>query len=94
MVKVKIGLVEYEISVIPPRIAPFNALYADLIQRKVASVEEAEEVGRSLAEISKIVLSATVVPVPPEAHYSQLYNAVAELTNRALSQSFFPADRK
>ncbi len=45
--------------------------------------------GVLFAEISKIVLSATVVPVPPEAHYSQLYNAVAELTNRRCLSRFF-----
>ena len=94
MVKVKIGTVEYTVSPIPPRLAPHNALYSELLQRKAATTEEAEEIGKTIGELSTILLKATVQPMPVEEHYIMLFNAVTEVTNRALSQSFFPAAPK
>jgi hypothetical protein len=94
VLKVKIGETEYAISVIPPRLAPHNALYGELLQRKPASVEEAESVGSTIAELITIILKATVQPFPPEQHHTQLFGAVTELTNKVLSQSFFPIGNK
>jgi hypothetical protein len=94
VVKVKIGNNEYIITPLPPRLAPHNAFYSELLQRKPSSVQEAEEIGASIKELTELVLKATVTPTPPEEHYTQLYNAVTELTNKVLSQSFFPTASK
>ena len=92
--KVKIGNNEYTVTPLPPRLAPHNAFYSELLQRKPSSVEEAQEIGKNLGELCEIILTATVTPTPREEHYTQLYNAVVELTNRVLSQSFFPTASK
>jgi hypothetical protein len=89
MVKLQVNGVEYCISPVPPRLAPHNALYSEMIMRKPKTVEEAEQIGKVIDELSAIILKATVSPTPKESEFSYVLPAVFEYTNKTLSREFF-----
>ncbi len=89
--KVKFGNVEYNVKALPLNLMPYNDLYANLVERKVTSVDDAEKIGNELVVIRSKILGACVTPQPLPEHESRLHIVVNNLTIKESkeAESFF-----
>jgi len=87
--KKKIDNVEYEIIPIPPHLSPYNSRISELLQKKAASFQDAEEISKEINQHMEKLLSETVTPKPRKEHQTEIYNAIIDLTNAVLEKAQF-----
>lgn len=76
----------YEIQAIPLQLIPHTNLYSDLSNRKPKTVEEANEIGNQIKEVSDVILSKVVKPTPKDEDKSEIFSFLMVYTANAITE--------
>lgn len=90
--KLKLDETEYNIGAMPPYCRFYTehmAATEKKLEKKELTLEEKETLIREHSSCVENILKASVDPMPLQRHWTQLYKAVIQETNRVLEQTDF-----
>jgi len=85
--KLKIDGVEYELKPISPALAPFSDLYSIKAKEHPRTLEEAEEIAKTIEGAVAKLLEGCVSPKPKKEYETQVLKALFDLTNKVLEDA-------
>jgi len=86
--------ITYIITPTSPNLSPYTMLLSKLLKIEPSNVEEAEKTSVEIDKAMTKLFDGTVSPKPKHEHHIQLYNAVIEVTNKALEDAEFFRQRR
>lgn len=73
---------EYQIIPVPPHLSPYMTLTSELMKKKFATFEEAEETSKQIERLLRKVMEETISPQPEKEHLLKLFYALVEETEK------------